>query len=89
MKHIFPLGQAYAQGLMKVLARKKSGKTRRATSVAGSAWRKRIPKEWVEQIELFSDPLLPGWDLMNVIHEVALREGYTSPAASKVCLPSR
>jgi len=27
MKHIFPLGQAYAQGIMKVLARKKAEKT--------------------------------------------------------------
>jgi len=32
MKHIFPLGQAYAQGIMKVLARKKSGKTQKGNS---------------------------------------------------------
>ena len=35
------------------------------------------PGEWAQQMELFVDPLLPGWDPCNVIHEVALREGYS------------
>lgn len=35
------------------------------------------PKEWAKQMELFVDPLLPGWDAINVIQEVALKEGYS------------
>ena len=34
-------------------------------------------KEWANQMELFIDPLLPGWDTLNVIYEVALKEGYS------------
>ena len=40
----------------------------------------RDPKEWTEQMELFIDPLLPGWQAINVIQEVALREGYSLAA---------
>ncbi|MGA2030958.1 MAG: site-specific DNA-methyltransferase [Thermoguttaceae bacterium] len=35
------------------------------------------PKEWLKQMELFIDPLLPNWDTLNVIQEVALKEGYS------------
>ena len=35
------------------------------------------PKEWAKQMELFVDPLLPGWEIQNIIHEVALREGFS------------
>ena len=31
---------------------------------------------YAAQLEAFADPLLPGWSAEDVIHEVALREGY-------------
>ena len=30
-----------------------------------------------KQMALFVDPLLPGWEPLSVIHEVAMREGYS------------
>jgi adenine-specific DNA-methyltransferase len=35
------------------------------------------PKEYIEQLELFSDPLLDGWQAEEVIYEVLLKEGYS------------
>jgi adenine-specific DNA-methyltransferase len=34
------------------------------------------PPEYIRQLELFIDPLRPGWEVENVIYEVALREGF-------------
>jgi adenine-specific DNA-methyltransferase len=34
-------------------------------------------EEYIEQLELFSDPLLDGWQVEDVIYEVALKEGYS------------
>lgn len=33
--------------------------------------------ELTEEMELFTDPLLPGWELDDVIWEVAVKEGYS------------
>jgi len=32
---------------------------------------------YAETMEMFSDPLMPGWNPINVVYEVALKEGYT------------
>jgi adenine-specific DNA-methyltransferase len=34
------------------------------------------PQAWAKQMDLFVDALLPGWERLNVIYEVALKEGY-------------
>ena len=34
------------------------------------------PAEYVKQMDLFTDPLVEGWEVENVIYEVALREGF-------------
>ncbi|MHC5597033.1 MAG: site-specific DNA-methyltransferase [Nostoc sp.] len=39
------------------------------------------PEQYIEQLELFNDPLLDGWKPEDVIYEVLLKEGY--------CLTSR
>jgi adenine-specific DNA-methyltransferase len=35
------------------------------------------PEDYIEQLELFSDPLLDGWQPEDVIYEVLLKEGYS------------
>ncbi len=35
------------------------------------------PKKYIQTLELFEDPLLPGWEAENVRYEVALKEGYS------------
>ena len=32
---------------------------------------------YAKTMEMYIDPLLPGWDATNVIHEVAMKEGYS------------
>lgn len=42
-------------------------------------WRglgERDGEKYAEEMELFTDPLLPGWKAENVIWEVAIKEGY-------------
>lgn len=42
-------------------------------------WRgvdKDTPDAYAEQMERFTDPLVDGWTVVNVIYEVALKEGY-------------
>lgn len=34
------------------------------------------PANLVKQMELFKNPLLPGWEPISVIHELAIKEGY-------------
>jgi len=34
------------------------------------------PEAYAEQMELFTDPLVEGWDPREVIWEVAIKEGY-------------
>jgi adenine-specific DNA-methyltransferase len=44
------------------------------------AWRGveyRNGEKYAEEMDLFCDPLLPGWKPINVIYEVALKEGYS------------
>lgn len=38
---------------------------------------KRNGKDYSETMEMFTDPLAKGWKLVNVIYEVALKEGYS------------
>jgi adenine-specific DNA-methyltransferase len=38
------------------------------------------PERYAEEMEMFTDPLLPGWKPENVIWEVALKEGYSLTA---------
>jgi adenine-specific DNA-methyltransferase len=35
------------------------------------------PKAYIEQLELFNDPLVDGWKPENVIYEVMLKQGYS------------
>jgi len=35
------------------------------------------PEKYAETMKFFTDPLLSGWKLLNVIYEVALKEGYS------------
>jgi adenine-specific DNA-methyltransferase len=35
------------------------------------------PEVYIEQLELFNDPLVDGWKLENVIYEVMLKQGYS------------
>ena len=35
------------------------------------------PEKYAKTMELFADPLLPGWKPLNIIYEVALKEGYS------------
>ena len=47
-------------------------------------WRgveERDGEKFAEEMELFSDPLLPGWKPEDVLWEVALKEGYSLSAA--------
>jgi adenine-specific DNA-methyltransferase len=34
------------------------------------------PEAWAKQMEMFVDPLLPGWDALAVVYEIAAKEGY-------------
>jgi len=36
----------------------------------------RDPEKYIDQLSLFTDPLVPGWQAVNVIWEVAIKEGY-------------
>lgn len=42
------------------------------------------PEKYAETMELFADPLLPGWKPFNIIYEVALKEGYSLTSAIEV-----
>ena len=35
------------------------------------------PEKYAETMELFADLLLPGWKSLNIMYEVALKEGYS------------
>jgi adenine-specific DNA-methyltransferase len=35
------------------------------------------PEKYAKTMEIFTDPLLPGWKPFNIIYEVALKEGYS------------
>lgn len=35
------------------------------------------PEAYIEQLELFNDPLVDGWESENVIYEVMLKQGYS------------
>ena len=35
------------------------------------------PETYIQQLELFSDPLLDNWQLEDVLYEVILKEGYS------------
>ena len=35
------------------------------------------PEKYANTMELFADPLLPGWKPLNIMYEVALKEGYS------------
>ena len=44
---------------------------------------------YAETMEIFADPLLPGWKPMNVIYEVALKEGYSLTCSVEHISPQR